>query len=167
MKETNPHFTGTQVNYYFVCRRKLWLFSRGVQMEHESDTVLQGKLIGEESYERRQKEIDIAGTIVLDGYDPVRKVVHEVKKSKAIETAHKWQMMYYLYFLRQLGVEARGEIDYPLLRRREEILLGEDEKNRMEQILIDIGKLIQQAQAPALSAKRLCLRCAYYEFCWG
>jgi CRISPR/Cas system-associated exonuclease Cas4 (RecB family) len=38
-------YTGTQVNYYFVCRRKLWLFSRNFEMEQSSDLVLLGKLL--------------------------------------------------------------------------------------------------------------------------
>ena len=33
-------YTGTQVNYYFVCKRKLWLFSRNFEMEQFSDLVL-------------------------------------------------------------------------------------------------------------------------------
>jgi hypothetical protein len=28
-------YTGTQVNYYFVCRRKLWLFSRNQQLSQD------------------------------------------------------------------------------------------------------------------------------------
>ena len=30
---------GTQINYYFVCKTKLWLFSHNIQMEQESDNV--------------------------------------------------------------------------------------------------------------------------------
>ena len=26
--------TGTMVSYYFVCRRKLWLFSKGLNLEN-------------------------------------------------------------------------------------------------------------------------------------
>lgn len=41
----NANVTGTEFNYYHICRRKLWLFSHGIQMEHTSDNVLIGKLI--------------------------------------------------------------------------------------------------------------------------
>ncbi len=27
------HFTGTQINYYFVCKRKLWLFSHNMELK--------------------------------------------------------------------------------------------------------------------------------------
>jgi CRISPR-associated exonuclease Cas4 len=36
-------YTGTQVNYHLVCKRKLWLFSRSFEMEHSSDLVLLGR----------------------------------------------------------------------------------------------------------------------------
>ncbi|MEM3192938.1 MAG: Dna2/Cas4 domain-containing protein, partial [Candidatus Parvarchaeota archaeon] len=36
-------FTGTQVNYYFVCKRKLWFFSHNIELESDSDLVLMGR----------------------------------------------------------------------------------------------------------------------------
>ena len=51
--------TGTEFNYYLLCKRKLWLFSHDVEMEHTSDNVLLGKLIDEESYPREKKGIVI------------------------------------------------------------------------------------------------------------
>ena len=66
MTDAHLKYTGTQINYYFVCHRKLWLFSRGIQMEHESDAVFQGKLLSEDSYEHRRKEIDIAKIIFIE-----------------------------------------------------------------------------------------------------
>lgn len=39
MIENELLFTGVQVNYYFVCKRKLWLFSHNIGMEKESEAV--------------------------------------------------------------------------------------------------------------------------------
>ncbi|WP_369461588.1 Dna2/Cas4 domain-containing protein [Thermoclostridium stercorarium] len=42
----------------------------------------------------------------------------KVKKSKSIEEAAIWQVKYYLYYLKRLGIEeVTGIIDYPLLRK--------------------------------------------------
>ena len=158
--------TGTQINYYFVCHRKLWLFSKGIHMEHESDTVFQGKLVGEQTYERRRKEIAIGENIVIDGFDANKGVIHEVKKSRAVEKAHIWQTKYYLYILKKLGVTATGEIDYPLLRRTENIQLSEENEKEIEKTLEDINKIIRSPKAPGLRNKTFCRKCAYYEFCW-
>jgi CRISPR-associated exonuclease Cas4 len=43
--------TGTHFNYYLICHRKLRLFANGIQMEHTSDAVYEGKLIHETSYD--------------------------------------------------------------------------------------------------------------------
>lgn len=135
-------------------------------MEHTSDTVFQGKLVGEGSYERRRKEVDIDGKVVLDGFDRQRNVVYEVKKSKSVEKAHIWQTKYYLYFLKQLGVVATGEIDYPLLRSVEKICLSDADESSMRGILLDIQKIIDLETAPDMNKKSFCRKCAYYEFCF-
>ena len=58
-------FTGVQVNYFFVCRRKLWFFSRYLDLEAESDLVLLGRLLHEHGYRRKFKEVSI-GRIKID-----------------------------------------------------------------------------------------------------
>ena len=63
--------TGTHFNYYQICRRKLWLFANGINMEHTSDTVYDGKLIHQGSYPQRTEryeEIAIEG-IKVDYFD--------------------------------------------------------------------------------------------------
>ena len=33
---------GVKINYYYICKRKLWLFSKGITMEDNSDRVMCG-----------------------------------------------------------------------------------------------------------------------------
>jgi CRISPR-associated exonuclease Cas4 len=69
--------TATHINYYFICHRKLWLFANGINMEHTSDMVAEGKLIHETSYPQRAEkysEIDIGGSRI-DFYDAKNKVI--------------------------------------------------------------------------------------------
>lgn len=83
--------TGTHFNYYQVCKRKLWLFANGINFEHTSDLVFEGKLIHEDSYPQRSEkyeEIELDG-IKVDYYDAKSKVVHEIKKSNKVEKAHE------------------------------------------------------------------------------
>jgi CRISPR-associated exonuclease Cas4 len=92
-------FTGTQVNYSLICLTKLWLFSHNVTMESSSDLVAMGQFIHETSYSRERKDV-VIGRI---GIDFVKKgdriTVHEVKKSKRFEKAHRYQVYYYIYYL--------------------------------------------------------------------
>lgn len=74
--------TGTYFNYYQLCRRKLWLFANGINMEQESDLVYEGKLVHESSYPQRiskYEEVEIDG-VKVDYYDTKNKVIHEIKK---------------------------------------------------------------------------------------
>lgn len=99
--------TGTKFNYFFICHRKLWLFSNGIQMEHTSELVYEGKLIHEYSYPQcsdKFQEIEIGG-IKIDYYDPKNRIIHEVKNSDKIETAHEWHLKYYIFVLEQHDVE--------------------------------------------------------------
>jgi len=36
---------GIKVNYFCICRRKLWLFSHHIRLEPESEKVLLGKIL--------------------------------------------------------------------------------------------------------------------------
>src|ERR1044072_8241024 len=99
--------TANHIDYYFICHRKLWLFANGITMEHTSDIVAEGKLIGKTSYPGRAEkftEVEVDG-VKIDFYDARNKVIHEVKKSNRVEHAHIAQVKYYIYKLTRKGVE--------------------------------------------------------------
>ena len=108
--------TGTHFNYYQLCRRKLWLFANGINMEQESDLVYEGKLVHESSYPQRTskyEEVEIDG-IKVDFYDAKNKVIHEIKKSNKVDKAHEWQLKYYMYAFEQHGLDI-SEIFKPII----------------------------------------------------
>lgn len=168
-----PLFTGTQFNYYLICHRKLWLFSHDIHMERENENVQMGKMVGDASYARQQKEVAIDDRIVIDWVDSSVDekgvlTIHETKKSKSFDQAHRLQVLYYLYYLKGKGVAARGEIDYPLLKRREDVELQPEDETSIEEVLLDIQKIIENPEAPPrLEKKRVCEKCAYFELCWS
>ncbi|MEA2057073.1 MAG: CRISPR-associated protein Cas4, partial [Patescibacteria group bacterium] len=124
------HVTGTHIAYFHICKRKLWLFDRGIQMEHVSDRVRLGKQINQETYEREKKEFLIDGKIAIDHIKD--SVIHEVKKSNKVEYAHKAQLLYYLWVLEQKGNQSFvGQLDYPLLKTSKKIKLTEQNRKKM------------------------------------
>ncbi|HAN10256.1 MAG TPA: CRISPR-associated protein Cas4 [Clostridiales bacterium] len=158
--------TGIMIYYYFVCKRKLWYFSNDIQMENENEDVIIGKLVDETSYERQKKHILIDETINVD-FIKDYKVLHEIKKSKSIEEASIWQLKYYLYYLKKLGLEDMiGEIDYPLLRKREKVCLSKDDIDELEKILKNIAGIESQKKVPEKIDSKICKKCAYYELCY-
>ncbi len=155
----------TQINYYFVCKRELWLFSHQINMEHTSEMVEIGKMIHENSYAREKKEIAI-GPIKIDfiGSDGV---VREIKKSAKMEKAHIWQLKYYLYYLKLKGVEGiSGELVYPKMRQKNKVSLTEEDEKKLDKILADIQSLISQEEIPPVINKGICKSCSYYELCY-
>ena len=114
-------FTGTQVNYYIICTTKLWLFAHHITMESGSDLVAMGRFIHETSYEREKKDVIIDNRIGIDFIKTGDTItVHEVKKSKKLERAHRYQLLYYIYYLMTVkGLpKVDGVLDYPESRER-------------------------------------------------
>ena len=158
--------TGTQISYYFLCRRKLWLFANNVQMEHTSDAVSIGRTVSETSYARRKHELHI-DDIVLDMYDARTRTVHEIKKSPAMEESHIRQVQYYISVLEAKGIEGVvGEIDYPLLKRRVPVRLGEEDRAVLKEIEKDIAGVVALPSPPPVINKPFCKKCSYYELCY-
>ena len=91
-------------------------------------------------------------------------IIHEVKKSKKMEKAHYYQLLYYIYSLRKKGVEAEGIINYPMLRKIERVRLENVEE--MEKILGEIQKIVEMRSPPPPERKRYCGKCSYFEMCW-
>ncbi len=162
-------FTGTQVNYFFVCPTKLWLFSHRITMESSSDLVGMGRFIHETSYARERKDVIIDDRI---GIDFIKKgdgiTVHEVKKSRALEKAHKYQLYYYLYYLAKVkGIpHVDGILDYPASRERVALTLTEDICQEIELVLQRIQEILKLPLPPDPEKKFYCRKCAYFEFCW-
>lgn len=158
--------SGTHIEYYFFCKRQLWLFSHQLNREHESDLVKMGHIIHDESYEREKKEIRIGENLVLDFADVQARVIHEVKKSNKMEKAHEWQLKYYLYCLRERGIDDfTGELNYPKLRKTVKVELTDADIGRLNEVMADIEK-INNGPAPQPVKIKPCLKCAYYEYCF-
>lgn len=159
--------TGTSISYYFVCRRKLFYHANHLQMEQNYEAVALGKLLDETSYSRDEKHITIDDTISID-FIRDHSMLHEIKKSKAIEEAGIWQLKYYLFYLKQRGVEnLKGKIDYPLLHQTIQVELTEEDEQRLLKIIEDIRHICSQKTAGDFPEKRsICKKCAYYDLCY-
>lgn len=159
--------TGTEVAYYIVCKRKLWLFAHHLEMEQFSDYVALGKLISEESF-KRERIREIGDTIKIDFLKIKDKViVHEVKKSRKLEPAHIWQVKYYIYQLQKKGVNCEsGIIHYPKLMRKIDVILNKEAKAKIENVMSEIKETISLKNPPPVKKKPYCPKCAYYDYCF-
>lgn len=163
------NINGTQINYYFICKTKLWLFSHNIQMEQESDTVALGKQLHKNSY-KREKEFLIDNLISVDFIKKTsNKIeVHEVKKSQKMESSHEYQLLYYLYYLK---IEKEidnliGYLDYPKIKKKKTIELTKEKEDELIGIIENIHYILNE-EMPKPKKSRICNKCAYFEFCFS
>jgi len=164
-------FIGTQINYFIHCKTQLWLFSYFISMERESEFVLMGKIL-ESLFFRdvKLKNILIDSKISLDFIRHKGKViVQDVKKSSKFEKAHYYQMLYYLWYLKNVkGISnVEGIINYPKEKRTIKVELKEEYEREILDILQEIKKLVSRSKPPLPTYKKYCRKCAYFEFCFG
>jgi CRISPR/Cas system-associated exonuclease Cas4 (RecB family) len=124
-------------------------------MEQESELVSLGKTLHQDSYKRDKGDQTIDNLI---SFDFIRKgdvlEIHEVKKSKKMSKAHHYQLLYYLYYLKnKKGIDnATGIIDYPKIRRRETLKLDERSQQEIQNITKRIGNILKD-EMPAPSRR--------------
>ena len=158
--------TGVMIYYYFVCKRKLWYFVHELNMENENENVQLGKLLDESSYQRDDKHINIDNVINID-FIKEHKELHEVKKSRSIEEAGIWQVKYYLYYLKQRGVDGlKARIDYPLIKKNLTVELTQGDEEQLEEIIQEILLLKEEEYPPKFQAVKICGKCAYHDLCF-
>ena len=164
------HPTGTHIAYLHICHRKLWLFANGLNMEHTSDLVAEGKLIDEHSYPQRAnrwQQIELEG-IKIDHYDAQAGIIREVKKSNKKESAHVAQLKYYLFVLERNGIPVQmGILEYPKLRLTEHVVLTEDDRRRIPASEQKVIEIISRDECPPRIEKSICRKCSYFDFCYS
>lgn len=158
--------TGLMVYYYFVCKKKLWYFVNQIQMEQNSELVEIGKIVDDTSYENQEKHILIDNTINID-FIKNSAILHEVKKTKAIEEASIWQVKYYMYYLERKGVKnVKAKIDFPLIKETKVIILNKEDRQAIKEVIVYIQEIINSKIPVDVEQDKKCKKCAYYDLCY-
>lgn len=160
--------TGTLVWYYHICKREVWLMARHLVPDQDQENIQIGRIIGENTYPRDKKELDL-GNAKLDliRTENGDLVVGEVKKSsRFVESASK-QLLFYLLQLREMGINARGELLIPEEKKKINVILDEAGEAEIKSTVQDIELIVSWESAPAPVKNKYCKNCAYSEFCWA
>jgi len=154
---------------YLNCPRQAWLISHGIEPYQNFDLLELGRIIHEESYPRYKHELITAPGMKIDIVSSTAKelIIGEIKSSSRKLKEAKLQILYYLYILKQQGINAEGELLIPKEKKRLNVRLNEQLENEIKNLLVDCQKLIKQEKPPKAEYKSLCKPCAYGEFCWG
>ncbi|HIE12670.1 MAG TPA: CRISPR-associated protein Cas4 [Desulfotomaculum sp.] len=159
---------GSHVQAFMVCPREAWLMSRQICPDEDNVYLELGRLVQRQSYSRERKEVHL-GHLALDLVRRGGKnlVVAEIKKSSRAETAARMQLAFYLYELKQMGIEAEGELLFPQERYRERVVLDDALAAAVEELKRQIRALILRPVPPPPVRIKFCGKCAYNEFCWA
>lgn len=158
--------TGMMIYYNFICKRKLWYFLHEIQMEQDNEDVRLGKELDQTAYASDEKHITINDEISIDFINT--NTIHEIKKSKSNEKASIWQTKYYLYYLEKHGVEKMSaQVDYPLQKKTESVLLAQGDNAVIEKAIYEIEKIKNDNSLPdKINLKKMCEKCAYHDYCY-
>ncbi len=160
------NITGTLINYYIHCKTQCWLHANRINLEDNSEEVRIGKALHEIS-EDRVSEVAFEN-IKLDKI--TKDYVVEVKKSDSDLESAKLQLLYYLYILKQKGIEKKGRLEVfeknRQNKKRFEVVLDEESEGKLQEILADIKELISLPKPPEPKYESKCRKCAYFEYCF-
>ena len=158
--------TGKELEYLYVCPRKLWLFHHGIRPEMENQNVQIGLQIGEETFQRERKELKLGEIGVVDWAELRHGVIHETKKGRCPRNAEVAQVRYYLWWMRNQGINvSRCIIHYPIQRTTREIEWQESMDAEVRDDLKRAREIVARASPPAFEERKWCRGCAYRDYC--
>jgi CRISPR-associated exonuclease Cas4 len=94
-------------------------------------------------------------------------IIGEVKKSSAFLESARYQLLYYLRTLKEMGIRAQGELLFPEEKKRETVILTDQTEKELDAAIADIRRIARMPVAPKPVKIGFCRRCAYREYCWA
>lgn len=157
---------GTLVQSYMICKRQAWLMSRQIIPDQQNPYIELGRLIDEESYGRDKKKINLENIVI----DLIRNkdeeiLIGEVKKSSRAKESAKMQLLFYLYILKEKGLNTKGILLFPEEKKKELVELTEEMEIKIKNIIEEIEYIILQELPPPFKKNNFCSKCGYKEFC--
>jgi CRISPR-associated exonuclease Cas4 len=164
-REPKTRITGLMVQYYHVCERELWFMSQGIDIDRETTNIQRGTHVDETSYRESRSSFQIGNRIQLDLLDSGD--VMEVKVSSALEKPARMQLLFYLWYLREIhDIDKDGVLAYPTERKRESVELDRENSNAVEDTIEGILGVVNLDSPPELEKKPYCGSCLYQDICW-
>lgn len=162
----DSYIGGIHIHYLAVCKRKLWFYDKGIAMELESDRVLEGTVLHNQSYQRlKQREILIDNQFKIDAIDG--DYVREVKISSKMTAADKLQMLFYLYQLELRGIVKKGLVSYTREKRTETIELNQENRRKIKKAIAEAFAVTSLTTPPSVKKLPYCKSCAYFPLCYA
>ncbi|AWR98642.1 CRISPR-associated protein Cas4 [Metallosphaera hakonensis] len=153
--------TGTLIWYLKICPREVWYMARQITPYEGHPKLEKGRAIHQIYSDRIQ--ISLEG-MKIDGFRREERTVIEIKSSSRHLESARAQTNYYLYRLKEVGLNCEGEIYVPKKGERHRVTLNEDQVRRD---LEEVKSIVNSENPPPRVRIKYCKKCAYKDFCWG
>jgi len=157
-------------NAYHICRREAWLMFRQLNADQQNSYLERGRFIDESTYTREKKKIylaDISAMVDMVTKKDGEYFIAEIKKSsKRLDNA-LIQLKYYLYLFRKKNITAKGMLKIPREKKNIEVELTDDEFSTIDKNIPQIFAILYKEMPPEKCSKKVCNKCAHFEFCWS
>lgn len=159
---------GSLILSYSNCRREAWLMAHRIIPEQDNTAIALGRLLHETSYENRGEKDIAIDNIKLDMVEEKKgkTLVSEIKKSKYSLDGAKDQLLFYLLRLKEMGVQADGQLLVPKEKKKIQISLTSEEEERIKKMCEEIQSLVDRQIPEVARVQSKCKNCAYYTYCW-
>ncbi len=167
MMSTEP-ITGSLVLSFINCSREAWFMGHRIIPEQDNELISLGRLVHETSYTDVGERDITVDNMKLDLIEKKGKklFVGEIKKShKSLEGA-RYQLMFYLWRLKTMGVDADGVLLVPAERKREYVQLTDANIEELVEICNKIDLLLKMPIPSIQKAQSFCKSCGFYPLCW-
>lgn len=161
--------TGSLIESFLICKRQAWLMAHQIIPDQEHPYLELGRLIDEESYIEERKKINLEN-IAIDLIKTENRtlLIGEVKKSSKAKEVARFQLIFYLYILKNnYGINGTGILLFPEEKRKIRVELTEEDEHEIEEIIQSLELVALQEKPPKLEKIKYCIHCAYREFCWA
>jgi len=166
-KTYSDKISGTEVNYYFLCKRRCWLCRHRIMITGDNPHVVRGRIIDERT-RRGHGELQLGRNkfdIVVKSEEGV--VVHEYKKGKKTRTSAEFQLFHYLRCLKEYGLESKGVLHNVSGKKTSRYSLDKGKEEKLLEAYNEI-LILDNQDIPPVSKKKLCHNgCSFEEFCWS
>lgn len=152
--------TGTLIKNYFHCKRQSYLYYYGLNFKNEFTRI--GHLMHKEVNANER----IFEKIKVD--DIQDDTIIEFKKTSSNMKGTKFQVLYYLKYFKDRGVNLKGVIKDMTYKQDYKVILDEQSEKELDKSCEDIRSLLSSGYVPAkLSLKKNCRHCSFFDYCWS
>ncbi|MDI3525380.1 MAG: CRISPR-associated exonuclease Cas4, partial [Candidatus Atribacteria bacterium] len=134
---------GTMIASYYACKRELWYMAHQITPDQDNPFLDLGRLVEEESYQEEKKKF-LIGDVLIDivRSEEGKLIVGEIKKSSRSKRSGIMQLYFYLWYLKERGVKARGEVLFPREKRKIPLVLNRAIEEELKRAMREIELII-------------------------